>query len=180
MLPALVEGLERSFAFAAGRVGQHRERGELVAHVVGTVELLHGDGPLLVRIELVQIGQAQVAQAPARRLLRFRLVRLARRQRGVTRGKIALQPGRQVTRQAASGLVQGLRIDDRHLLGQRRFAGQRQRLGDESRITGSEQHLACGNEHRRRPDGRGAKRDARRRLEDELPEKSLPGLPAIE
>ena len=66
--------------------------------------------------------------------------------------------------------MQRFGIDDVHLFGQRRLAGQGQRLGDKSRITATEQYPACRFNDCGRPFSRFTACHARRVSEDQLPE----------
>ena len=87
---------------------------------------------------------------------------------------------REETREAAARGEEKLRIDDFHLLSQRRFAGKRQRFGDEGRIARADQYLAPCFDHGDWPQRRLAVRQPADRLADQLAEQSLPGFPAVE
>ncbi len=68
VLPAFEESSKRGFSFCAGGIGQHRKRGKLVSHVIGAIELLVGKSTRFSRIQLVQITEAQIAQAATCRI----------------------------------------------------------------------------------------------------------------
>ena len=79
-LPARVEVSQRPIALLARGVGEHRERGELIGHIVRRVKLLARQRPVFGRIELVQVAEAEIAQAPPRSAQIVRLIRRRRRQ----------------------------------------------------------------------------------------------------
>jgi hypothetical protein len=78
--------------------------------------------------------------------------------------------------------VQGIRVDHRQRLGQCRFAGQGQRLGDEGGAAFGVglQEMAGGIDEARRPAWRPAGRDGGRGVENQRRGEALAGFPGVE
>jgi hypothetical protein len=149
--------------------------------LLADLELAHGQGARLVVVQLAQIAQAEVAQRAPPGGRRCRLVRAAGGVRFVGLQQRATQLFGDKTAQAIARFVQGARVDQGHLFGKRRFAGQGQGFGGESGIGIGVFEKPCGGfDEGLRPVGRAADRDVFGGCQDQAAGQALPGFPAIE
>ncbi|EXI68804.1 MAG: hypothetical protein AW07_04302 [Candidatus Accumulibacter sp. SK-11] len=180
-LPAFVEGRQRLPALFAVVLREDGEGGELVAHVVRRRKLAHRQRLHGVRCQFAEISQAEVAQCPPAGCCRRCLVRTVGRQGLVALREAVVQPLRQETAEAVARGMQRVRVDDRHLFGQRCLAGQRQDLCREGGVAvGIPQDLPEGVGEACRPVGCAAGSGVGGAGEDQPAGEALARFPAIE
>ncbi len=115
-------------------IGQHREGRQDVGHVGGGVELGFGEGRTLAGVGRGDVAEAGVAQRAAADRGAVDAVGAAIGERGIGGGEFAGECGPDL---GAGGLARGVHrvdVDDRHLVGEKRLARQRQRLGGKGRV----------------------------------------------